>query len=142
MRVSDGLIVTRHLTDERVPDGSMAPDLIKQVGSINTLTADEASVQFDVYQTVLDRGLTHLNLLIYPRTNNVISVSNQADLKPRDEHVKSIKEDVKFVCRKHQAIYQSAVESMFLKVKTLLGDQLRARRETPRQLGSVLACKC
>ena len=28
--VSDGLIVASHLTNERVPDGNIAPDLIKQ----------------------------------------------------------------------------------------------------------------
>ena len=40
--VSDGLIVASQLTDERVPDGNIAPDLIKQASSMSALTADKA----------------------------------------------------------------------------------------------------
>ena len=40
--VSDGLIVASQLTDERVPDGNITPDLIKQAVSMSALTADKA----------------------------------------------------------------------------------------------------
>ena len=76
--VSDGLIVASQLTDERVPDGNIAPDLIKQAGSINALIADKAYDQIDVYQAAIDRGSTDLKLLIHPRTDAVTSASNQA----------------------------------------------------------------
>jgi len=113
--VSDGLIVASHLTDERVPDGSIAPNLIKQAGSINALTADKAYDQIDVYQAAIDRGSTDLKLLIHPRTDAVISASNQAALRQRDVHVKSIKEDGVFAWRRTSGYYdQSAVEKYVL----------------------------
>ena len=139
--VSDGLIVASHLTDERVPDGSIAPNLIKQAGSINALTADKAYDQIDVYQAAIDRGSTDLKLLIHPRTDAVISASDQAALRQRDVHVKSIKEDGVLAWRRTSGYYhQSAVENMFFRYKTLLGDQLRARGEASQQVESVLAC--
>ena len=111
--VSDGLIVASQLTDERVPDGNIAPDLIKQAGSISALTADKAYDQIDVYQAAIDRGSTDLKLLIHPRTDAVISASNQAALRQRDVHVKSIKEDGVFSWRRTSGYYhQSAVENM------------------------------
>ena len=79
--VSDGLIVASHLTDERVLDRNIAPDLIKQAGSISALTTDKAYDQIDVYQAAIDHGSTDLKLLIHPRTDAVISASNQAALR-------------------------------------------------------------
>ena len=89
----DGLIVASHLTDERVPDGNIAPDLIKHAGSMSTLTADKAYNQIGVYQAAIDHGSTDLQLLIHPQTDSVISASNQVALRQRDVHVKSIRED-------------------------------------------------
>jgi hypothetical protein len=40
----------------------------------------------------------------------------------------------------HGYYHQSKVENMLYRYKTLLGDQLRARGETSRQVESVLAC--
>ena len=56
--MSDGLIVVSQLTDERVPYGNIAPDLIKQGGSMSILTADKANDQIDVYQAAIDHGST------------------------------------------------------------------------------------
>mgnify|MGYP001270469299 FL=1 len=76
-----------------------------------------------------------------PRTDAVISASNQAALRQRDVHVKSIKEDGVFAWRRTSGYYhQSAVENMFFRYKTLLGDQLRARGEASQQVESVLVC--
>ena len=84
---------------------------------------------------------TILKLLIHPRTDAVISASDQAALRQRDVHVKSIKEDGVLAWRRTSVYYdQSAVDNMFFRYKTLLGDQLRARGETSRQVESVLAC--
>jgi hypothetical protein len=76
--VSDGLIVASQLTDERVPDGDIAPDLIKRAGSLSALTGDKAYHQIDVYQAAIDQGSTDLKLLIHPRTDAVISASDRA----------------------------------------------------------------
>jgi hypothetical protein len=37
------LIIASHLTDERVPDKIITPNLIKQASSISTFTVDKAS---------------------------------------------------------------------------------------------------
>ena len=139
--MSDGLIVASHLADERVPDGNIAIDLIKQAGSMSALTADKAYVQIDVYQAAIDHGSTDPELLIHPRTDAVISASNQAALRQRDVQVKSIKEHGVFAWRRTSGYYhQSAVENMFFRYKTLLSDQLRARGEASQQVESVLTC--
>ena len=139
--MSDELTVASHLTDERVPDGSIAPELIKQAGSMSTLTADKAYDQIGVYQAAIDHGSTDLKLLIHPRTDAVISASNQAALRQRDVYVKSIKEDGVLAWRRTSGYYrQSTVENMFYRYKILIGDGLRARGENSRQVESVLAC--
>ena len=55
-------------------------------------------------------------------------------------HVKSIKEDGVLAWRRTSGYYhQGAVENMFFRYKTLLGDQLRARGEASRQVEPTLA---
>ena len=88
-------------------------NLIKQAGSINALTADKAYDQIDVYQAAIDHGSTDLKLLVHPRTDAVISASNQATLRQRDVHVKSIREDGVLAWRRTSGYYhQSAVENL------------------------------
>ena len=91
--VSDGLIVVSHLTDERVPDGNIAPDLIGQTGHIDSIVADKGYDQISVYEV----ALAHLNqggkIIIHPRVNAVVSASGEAALRQRNQHVKSINED-------------------------------------------------
>ena len=48
---------------------------------MSTLTADKADDQIGVYQAAIDRGSTDLTLLSHPRTDSVISASNQATLR-------------------------------------------------------------
>jgi hypothetical protein len=108
---------------------------------ISLQIGDKAYDQIGVYQAAIDRDSTDLKLLIHPQTDAVISASNHAALKQRDVHVKSIKEDGVLAWRRTSGYYhQSAVENMFFRYKTLLGDQLRARGEASRQVESVLAC--
>ena len=93
IRVSDGLIVASHLTDERVPDGNIAPDLIGQTGDVDSIAADKGYDQIGVYEA----ALTHLNkngeTIIHTRANGVISASGEAALRQRNQHLKSISED-------------------------------------------------
>ena len=79
--------------------------------------------------------------MIHPRVNGVISASGEAALRQRNQHIKSIHEDGVLTWRKISGYYrQSAVENMFYRYKTLLGDHLRARGENSRQVESALAC--
>ena len=78
---------------------------------------------------------------IHPRANAVISATDEAALRQRNQHIKSINQDGALAWRRTSGYYrQSEVENMFYRYKTLLGDQLRARGENSRQVESVLAC--
>ena len=139
--MSHGLIVASDLTDERSCDGAIAPTLIGQTGQIDSIIADKGYDQIGVYEA----ALTHLNkngkIMIHPRANGVISASGEAALRQRNQHIKSINEDGVLAWRRTSGYYhQSAVENMFFRYKTLLGDQLRARGEASQQVESVLAC--
>ena len=48
---------------------------------MSALTADKVYDQIGVYQAAIDRDSTDLKLLLHPRTDAVISASNQAALR-------------------------------------------------------------
>ena len=93
--VSNGFIVANELTDERGCDGTIAPTLIGQAGHIDSIVADKGYDQISVYEA----AQTHLNqggkIMIHPRVNAVVSASEEAALRQRNQHVKSINEDEK-----------------------------------------------
>ena len=53
--VSNGLIVAKWLSEYRKTDGEIAPNLIHQVGRIDSITADKAYDQSRVYVAVNDQ---------------------------------------------------------------------------------------
>ena len=53
--VSNGLIVAKWLSEYRKTDGEIAPNLIHQVGRIDSITADKAYDQSRVYEASNDR---------------------------------------------------------------------------------------
>ena len=74
-------------------------------------------------------------------TLRVISATDEAALRQRNQHLKSINQDGVLAWRRTSGYYrQSEVENMFYRYNTLLGDQLRARGENSRQVESILAC--
>ena len=52
--VSNGFIVTTCLSEYRKPDGEIAPNLIQQVGRIDSITADKVYDQSRVYEAAND----------------------------------------------------------------------------------------
>ena len=77
----------------------------------------------------------------YPRANTVVSASDEAALRQRNQHVKSIDEDAVPTWKRTPGYYrQSEVENMFFRYKNLIGDELRARNENSRKVESVIAC--
>ena len=139
--MSDGLIVASYLTDERVPDGHIAPDLIGQTGHIDSIAADKGYDQIGVYEVAQVHLKPGGKIMIHPRANGVVSASGEAALRQRNQHVKSIREDGVLAWRRASGYYrQSEVENVFYRYKTLIGDQLRAKGENSRQVESVLAC--
>ena len=74
-------------------------------------------------------------------TLRVVSASDEAALRQRNQHVKSIDEDGLLTWKRTSGYYrQSEVENMFFRYKKLIGDELRARNENSRRVESVIAC--
>ena len=68
-------------------------------------------------------------------------ISDEAALRQRNQHVKSIYEDGVLTWKRISGYYrQSEVENMFFRYKKLIGDELRARGENSRRVESVIAC--
>ena len=120
IRVSDGLIVASHLTDERVPDGNIAPDLIGQTGDVDSIAADKGYDQIGVYEAAQVHLKQGGEIIIHPRANGVISASGEAALLQRNQHIKSIHEDGVLAWRRTSGYYrQSEVENMFYRYKNI-----------------------
>ncbi len=139
--VSNGLIVAKWLSEYRKTDGEIAPNLIHQVGRIDSITADKAYDQSRVYEASNDHMNEAGQINIHPRANAVVSASDEAALRQRNQHIKSIDEDGVLAWRRTSGYYrQSEVENMFFRYKKLIGDELRARGENSRRVESVIAC--
>ena len=139
--VSNGLIVAKWLSEYRKTDGEIAPNLIHQVGRIDSITADKAYDQSRVYEASNDHMNEAGQINIHPRANAVISATDEAALRQRNQHIKSINQDGALAWRRTSGYYrQSEVENMFFRYKNLIGDELRARNENSRRVESVIAC--
>ena len=69
------------------------------------------------------------------------SASDEAALRQRNQHVKSIDEDGVLPWKRTSGYdRQSEVENMFFRYKNLIGDELRARNENSRIVESIIAC--
>jgi hypothetical protein len=85
------------------------------------------------------RGSGQIN--IHPRANAVVSASDEAALRQRNQQIKSIDEDGVLPWKRTSGYCrQSEVENMFFPYKKLIGDELKARNENSRRVESVIAC--
>ena len=85
------------------------------------------------------RGSGQVN--IHTRANAVVSASDEAELRQRNQNVKSIIEDGVLGWKRISGYYrQSEIENMFFRYKKLIGDELRARGESSRKVESFIAC--
>jgi len=138
---SNGFIVANLLSEYQKTDGEIAPNLIHQVGRIDSITADKAYDQSRVYEAANDQLKEGGQINIHPRANAVISATDEAALRQRNQHIKSINQDGALAWRRTSGYYrQSEVENMFFRYKKLIGDELRARNEDSRRVESVIAC--
>ena len=70
-----------------------------------------------------------------------MSASDEAALRRRNQHIKSINQDGALACRRTSGYdHQSEVENMFFRYKKLIGDELKARGGNSRRVDSVIAC--
>ena len=139
--VSNGFIVAHYLSEDRKTYVEIAPHLIKQEGKIDSITADKAYDQSCVYEAANNALKDHGQINIHPRANAVISATDEAALRQRNQHIKSINQDGALAWRRTSGYYrQSEVENMFFRYKKLIGDELRARGENSRRVESIIAC--
>ena len=125
----------------RKTDGEIAPNLIHQFGRIDSITADKAYDQSRVYEASNDHMNEAGQINIHPRSNAVVSATDEAALRQRNQHIKSINQDGALAWRRTSGYYrQSEVENMFFRYKKLIGDELKARGENSRRVESVIAC--
>ena len=89
-----GFIVAHYLSEDRKTDCEIAPHLIKQVGKIDSITADKGYDQSRVYVAANDQLKEGGQINIHPRANAVVSASDEAALRQRNQHIKSINQDV------------------------------------------------
>ena len=89
---SNGFIVANCLSEYRKTDGEIAPNLIHQVGRIDSITADKAYDQSRVYKASNDHMNEAGQININPRANAVVSATDEATLRQRNQHIKSISE--------------------------------------------------
>ena len=102
------------LSEYQKTDGKNAPHLIHQVRQIDSSTADKAYDQSRVYEVLNDPLKDRGQINIHPRANAVISATDEATLRQRNQHIKSIKQDGVLAWRRASAYYrQSEVENMF-----------------------------
>ena len=78
------------LSEYQKTDGEIAPNLIHQVGRIDSITADKAYDQSRVYEASNDHMNEAGQINIHPRANAVISATDEAALRQRNQHIKSI----------------------------------------------------
>ena len=98
------------------------------------ITADKGDDQSRVYEAANDILKEGGQINIHPRANVVVSASEKAALRQRNQYVKSIDKDSIIAYRRTSGYYrQSAVENMFFRYKKLIGDELRARDENSRR---------
>ena len=78
---------------------------------------------------------------IHPRVNAVVSATDEAALRQRHQHIKSINQDGALAWRRTSGYSrQSEVKNMVFRYKKLIGDELRARGENSRRLEPIIAC--
>ena len=110
------------ITDDKTHDGSIASQLIQQVGEIDSITADKGFDQIQVQQEAYDHRREGGMINIHPRKNAVISESEEAALRQRNQHTKTINEDGVLAWRRTSGYYrQSEAENMFFRYKKLFG---------------------
>ena len=84
-----GIILSGYLTDEKVKDAEVVPDLIKNIYPINSFTGDGGYDEAGVYNSVHSH-MNGGNIVIPPRSNAIVSANEEAALRQRNQHIKEI----------------------------------------------------
>ena len=121
-----GFIVAHSVTESRVDDASVVPDLLSQIsGAIDRFTADGAYDKTAVYEALIERGAE----VVVPSTKNArLSRNDAAEARARNATVESLRDLGRRQWKKHTGYHQQArVENAFYRYKQLIGGRLRSR---------------
>ncbi len=121
-----GFIVAHCLTESRVDDASVVPDLLSQVsGVIERFTADGAYDKTAVYEALSERGA---RVVVPPTRKARISKEKTSAARARNETVKAVRELGRREWKKAEGYHQQArVENAFYRYKKIIGGRLRNR---------------
>ncbi len=121
-----GFIVAHGMTESRVDDASVVPNLLSQVsGAIERFTADGAYDKTAVYEALIERKA---RIVIPPTRKARISRENTSAAGARNETVESVRKLGRREWKKQAGYHQQArVENAFYRYKQLIGDRLRSR---------------
>ena len=121
-----GIILSGYLTDEKVKDAEVVPDLIKNIYPINSFTGDGGYDEVGVYNSVHSH-MNGGNIVIPPRSNAIVSANEEAALRQRNQHIKEIESHGIHAWRRTSGYYcQSTVENTFYRYKQIIGDDLKS----------------
>ena len=121
-----GVIVAHGMTESRVDDASVVPDLLSQVsGVIKHFTADGAYDKTTVYEALTERGA---RIVVPPTRKARISKEKTSAAHARNETVEAVREVGRRQWRKEAGYHRQArVENTFFRYKQLIGGRLRSR---------------
>jgi hypothetical protein len=131
-----GMVVAQALTNSNVDDAAIGTKLIDEVNSkIKTVIADGAYDSRTFYASAESRGA---RVVVPPDKTATIGGGLS---RTRDRAVRRIRKVGRRQWRKEVGYHRQArVENAFFRLKTILGDRMRARGEEAQRVEAVIAC--
>ena len=134
-------IVAASLTTNDVTDGEVFGDLLEQVDeSINQVSADGAYDSFECYQQALER---EAQPVIPPRIDAVerLESNDHPEITARNRVVREVKEHgTKRWKQDNNYHRRSLAETAMFRIKTLFGNQLKARLFQSQAVEAFVRC--
>lgn len=134
-------IVASVVTTNDVNDSQVLGDLLEQVDeSISQVSADSAYDSFECYQQILEQ---EAEPVIPPRKDAVARTkdSQHPDISARNQVVKEIEEKGRKIWKQENAYHRrSLAETAMYRIKTLFGNQLKARLFESQAVEAFVRC--
>ncbi len=133
-----GMIIAQELTDSNVDDANTGEKLIDVIeGAIERVVGDAAYDTVAIYESATARGAT---VVVPPAKTASVSRRGKRSAA-RDRTIKRVSEIGRRRWKKESGYHQQArVENVFFRLKSVIGDRLRARVSKTQQVEATLAC--
>ncbi len=134
-----GIIVAQVLTDGNADDAATVPGLLGQFeGELSGFVADTAYDSRPVYDAATARGAA---IVIPPRSDATVGGTNVTPCSARDRTVARVKEVGRRQWKKESGYHrQGTVENTFFRLKSIIGDRIRARHPNGQEAEALIAC--